>query len=100
MHCAALVLPWMGNLELLKKSSASRVLADSVLIWVIVGFLLLTPALYPGRSAFHYSPHGLLFILACSALNALGALPLFSTMKNDGKASIVVPVWFWSGAYT
>jgi uncharacterized membrane protein len=70
------------------------------MIWVIVGFLLLTPALYPGRSAFHYSPHGLLFILACSALNALGALPLFSTMKNDGKASIVVPVWFWSGAYT
>lgn len=58
----------------------------------MVGFFILEPVFYPGRSVFHYPTRSLLFILVCSALNALGALALFAAMKNGGKASIVVPV--------
>lgn len=89
---AGLVLLCWGIVGLLQKLSTNRVSAESALIWLVVGFFLLTPVFYPGRSLFHYSTRSLLFILACSALNALGALALFAAMKNGGKASIVVPV--------
>lgn len=88
---AGVLLCW-GIVGLLQKLSTNRVAADSALIWLVVGFLLLTPVFYPGRSVFHYSLRSLLFILACSALNALGALALFAAMKNGGRASIVVPL--------
>ncbi|MGH9451624.1 MAG: EamA family transporter [Terriglobia bacterium] len=89
---AALVLFSWGIVGLLQKLSTNRVSAESALIWLVVGFFLLTPVFYPGRSLFHYSTRSLLFILICSALNALGALALFAAMKHGGKASIVVPV--------
>jgi bacterial/archaeal transporter family protein len=89
---AVLVLLSWGVVGLLQKLSTNRVSAESALIWLVVGFFLLTPAFYPGRSIFHYSTRSLLFILVCSALNALGALALFAAMKNGGKASIVVPL--------
>ena len=89
---AVLVLLCWGVVGLLQKLSTNRVSAESALIWLVVGFLLLTPVFYPGRSIFHYSTRSLLFILVCSALNALGALALFAAMKNGGKASIVVPL--------
>jgi bacterial/archaeal transporter family protein len=92
LFLASLVLFCWGIVGLLQKLSTNRVSAESALIWLVVGFLLLTPVFYPGRSVFHYSRRSLLDILACSALNALGALALFAAMKNGGKASIVVPL--------
>jgi bacterial/archaeal transporter family protein len=89
---AALVLLCWGIVGLLQKLSTNRVSAESALIWLVVGFLLLTPVFYPGKSVFHYSVHSLLFILGCSALNALGSLALFAAMKHGGRASIVVPL--------
>ena len=89
---AAVVLFCWGIVGLLQKLSTNRVSAESALIWLVVGFLLLTPVFYPGRSVFQYSGRSLLFILACSALNALGSLALFAAMKNGGRASIVVPL--------
>lgn len=89
---AVLVLLCWGIVGLLQKLSTNRVSAESALIWLVVGFFLLTPVFYPGRSVFHYSTRSLVFILGCSALNALGALALFAAMKNGGKASIVVPL--------
>jgi bacterial/archaeal transporter family protein len=90
---ASLVLFSWGIVGLLQKLSTNRVSAESALIWLEVGFLLLTPIFYPGKSVLlHYSMRSLLAILACSALNALGALALFAAMKNGGKASIVVPL--------
>lgn len=89
---ASLVLLCWGVVGLLQKLSTNRVSAESALIWLVVGFFILDPVFYPGRSVFHYPVHSLLFILICSALNAIGALALFAAMKNGGKASIVVPV--------
>jgi bacterial/archaeal transporter family protein len=89
---ASLVLVCWGIVGLLQKLSTNRVSAESALIWLVVGFFLLTPVFYPGRSILQYSTNSLLAILACSALNALGALALFAAMKNGGKASIVVPL--------
>ena len=89
---ALLVLLCWGIVGLLQKLSTNRVSAESALIWLVVGFFALTPVFYPGPSIFHYSTRSLLFILACSALNALGALALFAAMKNGGKAAIVVPL--------
>jgi bacterial/archaeal transporter family protein len=89
---AGLVLLSWGIVGLLQKLSTNRVSAESALIWLVVGFFALTPAFYPGRSLFHYPTRSLLFILLCSALNALGALAIFAAMKNGGKAAIVVPL--------
>lgn len=73
---ASLVLISWGIVGLLQKLSTNRVSAESALIWLVVGFFILEPVFYPGRSIFHYSTRSLLFILGCSALNALGALAL------------------------
>src|ERR1700683_2257983 len=98
MHSAALVLPWMGSRTAKEGLCRPRIgrlgtdLGDGRLSSLDAGF-------YPGRSAFHYSPHGLLFVLACSACTRLALCTLIHH-ENGGKASIVVPVSFWSGPYT
>jgi transporter family protein len=62
------------------------------LIWLVVGFLLLEPLLYPGKAALHYSNWNLAWALISGILNALGAWALFAAMKSGGKASIVAPL--------
>ena len=57
----------LGIVGLLQKLSTNRVSAESAQIRLVVGFLLLTPVFYPGKSLLHYSARSLAFILACSA---------------------------------
>jgi uncharacterized membrane protein len=60
-------------------------------VWLMVGFFLLDPWLYPQESIPMYSGRGLAFALLSSLLNALEAWALLAAMKHGGKASIVVP---------
>jgi transporter family protein len=89
---ASVVLLCWGIVGLLQKLSTNRVSAESALIWLVVGFLLLAPVFYPGRSILQYPTRSVLAILGCAALNAVGALALFAAMKSGGKASIIVPL--------
>src|SRR6201994_2855712 len=85
------VVAW-GIVGLLQKLSTNYISAESSLIWLVVGFLVLQPLLYPGQAVFHYSPWNLTWAILSGALNALGAWALFAALKNEGKASIVAPL--------
>jgi len=88
---AAIVIVSWGIVGLLQKLSTNHLPADSALIWLVVGFLLLQPALYPGKALFHYSPRSLAWALLSGVLNALGAWALLAALYRGGKASIVAP---------
>jgi transporter family protein len=88
---AALVLITWGIVGLLQKLSTNYISAESSLIWLVVGFFLLQPFLYPGQALFGYSARSLTWALLSGVLNALGAWALFAAMKSGGKASIVSP---------
>lgn len=89
---AAVVLISWGVVGLLQKLSTNYISAESSLIWLVVGFFLLQPFLYPGRIVFRYSSGSLACALLSGVFNALGAWALFAAMKSGGKASIVAPL--------
>jgi transporter family protein len=85
------LLAW-GIVGLLQKLSTNYISAESSLIWLVVGFLLLEPLLYPGTAVLHYLTWNLAWALLSGVLNALGAWALFAALKSGGKASIVAPL--------
>jgi len=89
---SAIVLITWGIVGLLQKLSTNEVSAESALIWLVVGFIVLTPVFYPGKAMFTYSARSLAYILASSVLNAVGSWALLAAMKNGGKAAIIVPL--------
>lgn len=89
---AAVTLLTWGIVGLLQKLSTNYISAESSLIWLVVGFLLLEPLLYPGPALLHYSQENLTWAVLSGVLNALGAWALFAAMKSGGKASIVAPL--------
>jgi bacterial/archaeal transporter family protein len=88
---AVITLVAWGIVGLLQKLSTNYISAESSLIWLVVGFLLLEPLLYP-TAGIHYSAWNLMWALLSGVLNALGAWALFAAMKSGGKASIVAPL--------
>lgn len=88
---AIVVLITWGIAGLLQKLSTNHLSAETALVWLMVGFFLLDPWLYPQESILTYSSRSLVFALLSSLLNALGAWALLAAMKHGGKASIVVP---------
>lgn len=89
---AAITLLAWGVVGLLQKLSTNYISAESSLIWLVAGFMLLEPLFYPGRSVLHYSGWNLTWALLSGFLNALGAWALFAALKSGGKASIVAPL--------
>ena len=86
------VLTTWGVVGLLQKLSTNEISAESALIWLVVGFFLVTPVFYPGKVLFSYDWRSLVYVLGSAVLNAVGAWALLAAMKNGGKASIVVPL--------
>jgi len=85
------LLAW-GVVGILQKLSTNYISAESSLIWLVVGFLLLEPFFYPGRAVLHYSKLNLTYAFLSGLLNALGSWALFAALKRGGKASIVAPL--------
>ncbi len=90
-YCAITLVAW-GAVGLLQKLSTNHISAESSLIWLVVGFLLLEPFFYPGDAVFHYSRWNLAWALLSGVLTALGAWALFAALKKGGKATIVSPL--------
>jgi bacterial/archaeal transporter family protein len=88
---AIVVLVCWGIAGLFQKLSTNHLSAETALVWLMVGFFLLDPWLYPQESILAYSSRSLVFALLSSFLNALGGWALLAAMKHGGKASIVVP---------
>ena len=90
-YVAVVLIAW-GVVGLLQKLSTNHISAESSLVWLVIGYLLLGPLFYPGKIVYTYSGWNLLWALLSGALNALGAWALFAALKNGGKASIVAPL--------
>ena len=80
-----------GIVGLLQKLSTNYVSAESALIWLVVGWALLTPWIYPGRALLTLSARSILLILVSAGCNTLGAWALLAAMRSGGKVSVVVP---------
>ncbi len=87
-----LALGAFGVVGLLQKLSTDLVSAESALVWLIAGFVLLEPFVYSGPSMLQYSGRGIAFVFLSGSLNALGSWAILAAMKNGGKASVVVPL--------
>ena len=85
------LISW-GIVGLFQKLSTNHISAESALIWLVVGYVLLEPAFYPGRTVFGYSKLNVAWALLGGLLNTLGAWALFAALKCGGKASVVVPL--------
>jgi transporter family protein len=89
---AAVVLITWGVVGLLQKLSTNYLSAESALIWLVGGYFLLLPWLYPGKSVLSYPIQSLGYTMLSAGLNTLGAWALLAAMKAGGKASIIVPL--------
>jgi transporter family protein len=87
-----LTLVAWGVVGILQKLSTNYISAESSLIWLVVGFLVIEPFFYPGSAVLHYSKINLSYAILSGLLNALGAWALFAALKSGGKASIVAPL--------
>jgi bacterial/archaeal transporter family protein len=88
---AAVVLISWGIVGLLQKLSTNYLSGESATIWLIVGFVLFQPFVYPGKSMVAYTAPGVFWGLISGFLNALGAWALLVALRSGGKASIVAP---------
>jgi len=98
MHIAAwflftmVVLGFWGACGIVQKLSTNRISAWSSMIWLVVGYALLLPWLWPGKILFHYSTHNIVWGLLAGFLSTLGSCGLYAALKCGGKASIVIPI--------
>jgi transporter family protein len=86
-----IVLVSWGVLGIFQKLSTNYLSAESTLIWLLVGFLLFQPFVYPSKPLSIYSTRHLWYGLLSGLLSNVGAWGLFEAMKCGGKASIVTP---------
>jgi transporter family protein len=87
----AVLLAW-GVVGLLQKLSTNRLTGESATIWLIAGFLLFQPFIFPGRSVLHFSASAATLGVLSGLLNSLGAWALLEAMSSGGKASVVAPL--------
>lgn len=88
---AVVVLISWGVVGLFQKLSTNYISAESALVWLVGGYFLLLPWLYPRGHVLGYSARSLLYIALSASLNTLGAWALLAAMKAGGRASVVVP---------
>ncbi|MBI1983446.1 MAG: DMT family transporter [Acidobacteria bacterium] len=88
---AALALLAWGTAGLLLKLSTNHISSECGLVWLIAGFLVLQPWLYPGSSLFAHSVRSLAYALLAGVFNAIAFWALLSALRSGGKAAIVVP---------
>ena len=82
---------YVGSRRAAPEAVNERDFCESALIWLVTGFILLTPVFYPGKTLFTFPVRSLIHILTSAALNAVGAWAPLAAMKSGGRASIVVP---------
>jgi bacterial/archaeal transporter family protein len=87
---AALIL-W-GIVGVLQKLGSNRVGADSLLIWVTAGYVLVLP-LVLWKTGNWSVPLPLIFLgVVAGCVNGLGTWLLFRSLDHGAKASVAVPL--------
>jgi transporter family protein len=88
--CVA-TLCW-GVVGLLQKLGTNRVSSRSLLVWLVVGFAAMLPALWRDGDITGLSWRVLLIGLLGGAANGLGSWALFEALERGAKASVAVPL--------
>jgi transporter family protein len=88
---AIALIAW-GVVGIFQKLSTNYLSAESTLIWLVVGFLLFQPFVYPHKPPASYPARSVWFGSLSGLFSNVGAWGLFEAMKCGGKASIVVPI--------
>ncbi len=91
VYSIVVLISW-GILGVFQKLSTDRISPESTLFWMIVGFAIFLPFIYPGARLFTYSTHAIIYGLLSGFLSNIGAFGLYAAMRNGGKASVVVPI--------
>jgi bacterial/archaeal transporter family protein len=90
IYVIVVLVSW-GVLGIFQKIASNHISAESMLIWLMVGFLLFQPFVYPSKPLSIYSTKHIWYGLLSGLLSNVGAWGLFEAMKCGGKASIVSP---------
>ncbi|PYV83246.1 MAG: hypothetical protein DMG05_26505 [Acidobacteria bacterium] len=85
------ILFW-GFVGLFQKLGASRISADSLLVWLMVGFLLTLPYLLATGNVFSLSSRDIFIGVLGGITNGLGSWFLFAALENGAKASVAIPL--------
>jgi transporter family protein len=88
--CVA-TLCW-GVVGLLQKLGTNRISSRSLLVWLIVGFAALLPAIWNKGALAGLGWRVLLIGLMGGAANGLGSWALFAALERGAKASVAVPL--------
>jgi uncharacterized membrane protein len=62
------------------------------MVWSVIGFMLLQPLVYGGKSPLEYPWRALAWAMSNGVFNGLGAWMLMLAMRAGGKASVVTPI--------
>jgi transporter family protein len=89
---ALVVLISWGVVGLLQKLSTNHLSGESATIWLIVGFVLFQPLVYPGKMVFSCPARGMTLGMLSGFVNALGGWALLAGLRSGGKASVVSPL--------
>lgn len=89
---AIVVLIAWGVVGVFQKLATNYISAESTLFWMIVGFMIYEPFIWPAKLFSAYSTKAIIYGLLSGFLSNLGAWGLYAAMKKGGKASVVAPL--------
>jgi len=81
-----------GVVGLLQKLGTNRVSSRSLLVWLVVGFAAMLPALWRNGDITGLGWRVLLIGLLGGVANGLGSWALFEALERGAKASVAVPL--------
>ena len=87
-----LVVVLWGIVGLLQKLGTNRVSANSLLIWLMVGYVLLLPWLFLTTRLSELTARDAIIGTLAGITNGLGAWYLFASLENGAKASVAIPL--------
>ena len=87
---AALIL-W-GIVGVLQKLGSNRIGANSLLVWVTAGYVLVLPLILWKSGSWVLSPPAILLGVVAGCVNGLGTWLLFRSLEHGAKASVAVPL--------
>ena len=91
MYSSIVIVLW-GVVGLLQKLGAARISANSLLIWLMGGYLLLLPWLFAVTPISGFCTEHFLIGTFAGLTNGLGAWYLFSSLESGAKAAVVIPL--------
>jgi len=92
MYFSLITVALWGIVGLLQKLGTNRISADSLLVWLMGGYLLLVPWLIVHTDLVSLTVEDVLVGTLAGVTNGLGAWFLFAALERGAKASIAVPL--------